>query len=243
MPATRGHLRKFQLNGAPDTSASTRQLPSHLTAYPAHTVPTTTPERNALHRQGFSRDQLATMGKLVQEKEGDFDIQQQLIGFGARDGAIDDEHAVTGPEFLFHGSKSDWDTIFASGGLKSQGPNVNLGAHVHSSTTAQSAFVSGTRVLSVAKSFATDIGWIYLLYVPTGVGVFHSSIHKQAEVAAIQSVPIADILMCKEVAQPNLVYVNQECRSILMNAENLERCLRLIGGGTYGTGQFWTVLT
>jgi hypothetical protein len=202
-------------------------------------VATTRRERKALHRQGFESEQVAVMGQLVADKSVEFDTQPIL---GGRDGAIDDDHAITGPEFLFHGSKADWDTIYASGGLKSQGSNIDLSAHVHSSSTAQSAFVSGSRVLSVAKRFAGDSGWIYLIYVPTGIGVFSNPIHKQAEVAALECVPVKDLLMCKQVTEPSVVYVNKECRSVLATPQNLDRGLRLIGGGQYPQGQFWTVL-
>ena len=236
MPATRGNLRKVRLNGQPDTGPSTFQLDHGLSHYPAHTMARDAAEEKKLHRQGFSRSQLEMMGKIVQYYETDFELQ----GMMGRPDYIDDEHSIVGPEFLLHGTQTDWDTIYDSGGLKSQGTNPSASLHVLSSSANATGYVSGTRVLSVAKSFAKSTGWVYLIYAPQGIAVHSTSPHKQAEVAAIDSVPIKDIFMFKLLTDPNLIYINEDFRSALKSTANLDRCLRLLGGGTYPQGLFWS---
>ncbi|HEU4642233.1 MAG TPA: hypothetical protein VFS44_07230 [Gemmatimonadaceae bacterium] len=246
MPATQGNLRKVRLNGQADTSASTFELPHGLTHYPAHSAVGNNNNNNnnngasaelkKLHRQSYNRGQLEMMSKAVQYYESNFELQE-LLGNG---GYIDDEFAVVGPEFLFHGTPVDWDTIYASGGIRANGTNPNVNAHVLSSSASGSGYVSGTRVLSVAKSFAkSDDGWVYLIYAPQGIAVFSTSPHTQAEVAALSMVPLTDIFMFKQLSDPNLIYINLGFRSALKNQQNLDRCLRLLGGGTYPQGLFW----
>ena len=242
MPATLGKLRQYQLNGVADTSPSTFQLPNDLASYAPNTVTNNPKQLKKLHRQGFSRGELAAMGQIVANYSDDFSIGAE---YSTRPGALDmdGEYAIVDAEFLFHGSPSDWDTIYQSGGLKSAGDNTALGQHVHSSSTAASCYVSGTRILSAAKSFAkTEDGWIYLLYARQGIGVFVNPTHKQAEVAAIDKVATNDIMMFKQFKKPNLIYVNQEFHASLLT-QNLERGFRLLGGGQYGQGQFWNLLS
>jgi hypothetical protein len=236
MPATQGHLRRVRLNGTADTGPSTFQLPNGLSHYPPHVAVTDPVLKKKMHRQSLSREQLEMMSKTVQRYDTDFELQEMM----GKDGYIDDEFSAVGNEFLFHGTPVDWDTIYASGGIRANGYNAGLSSHVQSSSASGSGYVSGTRVLSVAKSFAKgQDGWVYLLYAPQGVAVHSTSPHKQAEVAAIKLVPVTDIFMFKQLNDPNLVYINEDFRSALKSQQSIGRCLRLIGGGTYPPGLFW----
>jgi hypothetical protein len=244
MPATRGSLRKFRLNGTPDTGPSTFELanfnlPTNLANYPPHTPATTPQEVKKLHRKGFKPGQLEMMGKVVQHYEAEYGFQE-MMGQG---GNLTDGYAPVGPEFTLHGTATDWDTLHASGGLGIQGKNPDVDQHVFSSSTHGTGYVSTTRVLSVAKSFAkTNNGWVYLVYVASGVGVFDTSRHTQAEVSAVGPIPIDQFYMFKQLNDPNLIYVNLGFRGVAVTPQIQEGCFRYLGGGTYPNGQFWAMV-
>ncbi|MBX3261211.1 MAG: hypothetical protein KIS78_34385 [Labilithrix sp.] len=236
MPATRGNLQLLRLQGISDTAPSTFQLPSHLGAYLPMPATMTLAERKRMNRRGFGRGELRAMGKVVASYSSDFELQT-LLG---TDDHMTDEHVFTDAEYLFHGSPTDWDTLHASGGLKSAGDNENLSQHVHSSATYQTLYVSGTRVLSVAKCFAKgQDGWVYMFLSRHGVGIAHAT-HKQAEVAVLNEVPVEDIVLFKQLSSPDDVYLNLDFRWGPLPQAQLATCLRAIGGGQYGQGIFWT---
>ena len=239
MPAKSGNLRKYRLGGVADASHSAFQLPHHLSSYPAHPVTTDPKQIKKLRHERPPLAQLATMSRMVNELGSDYYLQDAM----GNPGGLGDEFSIVGEEFLFHGTAVDWDTIHAAGGLRCQGANTSPSDHVASSATNQTAYVSGSRRLSVAKSFAkgTD-GWVYLLYSPHGIAVDQHFTHKQAEVAAMEKVPLTDIFLFKHLADPSLIYENLTFRSSLATAPTLDRCLRLIGGGTYPVGMFYAIV-
>lgn len=234
MPATLGNLQLLRLQGVSDTAPSTFQLPHDLGAYLPMPATMTLAERKRMNRRGFGRGELQAMGKVVDSYSFDFQVQTQL-----GTGKLSDEHSFTAPEYLFHGTATDWDTLYASGGLKSAGGNENLSEHVQSAATYQTQYVSGTRVLSVAKSFAKgQNGWVYMLLSRQGIGIEYGT-HKQAEVAVLHEVPVEDIVLFKQLSSPDDVYLNLDFRWGPLPQTRLATCLRAIGGGLYGQGIFW----
>ncbi len=241
MPATLGRLRQYTLHGAVDNIPSTFQLPNHLSHYPPKSGTNSIQETKKLNRKGVPLGQLQVMCKIVKDYKDDFEMQTMLN----QDEHLTDEFTFTGPEWLFHGTPVDWDTIYKSGGLTSQGSNTNLDKHVHSSSSAQSCYVSGSRELSVAKSFAkTKDGWIYLFFTLHGIGVHFNGTHKQAEVMSIADVPLRHIFMFKCLQQPELIYENLDFRKELATDQNREKCLRFIGGPNFSQlpSPFWKVV-
>ncbi|MBX3207553.1 MAG: hypothetical protein KF764_21065 [Labilithrix sp.] len=234
MPATLGNLQLLRLQGVSDTAPSTFQLPHNLGAYLPMPATMTLAERKRMNRRGFGRGELRAMGNVVESYSSEFELQS-LLGTDN----LSDEHSFTNAEYLFHGTPTDWDTLYASGGLKSAGENPNLAQHVHSSSTHQTQYVSGTRVLSVAKCFAKgQDGWVYLLLSRQGIGIEHGT-HKQAEVAVLHEVPVEDIVLFKQLSSPDDVYLNLDFRWGPLPQTRLATCLRAIGGGQYGQGIFW----
>lgn len=241
MPATRGNLQHLRLHGQLDASPSTFQLTQDLASFPAMVPTTNLAKTKRMNRRGFSPSHLAAMGEVVQSYSSDFMVEHELF---QRTDHVNDEAIFTGPEYLFHGSAADWDTIYASGELRAAGDNTSISDHVASSMLNASMYVSGTRVLSVAKSFAkTTSGWVYMFLARHGIGIATNWIHKQAEVAVLANVPVEDIVLFKQLSSPNDVYLNLDFRWGPLSQKKLARCLRALGGGQYGPAPFWAQVT
>lgn len=227
LSVNKGHLQAVYLNHGIATVGSTFQLP---VGPPMLTHVAPAKRRRA--RRVFTANQVATMGKMVQDlSELDLDFDA-LNPYGATD-------LISGPEFVFHGSKTTWDAVYESGGLHSAGMGTDIGAHVHSSQASQSAYVSGTRALSVAHSFATgaldkakgEYGFVYMFHVEGGIVIDPGHGHNQAEVAGLGEVPIRDILMFKWLAQRRKIYINLDYAATPTPPALIHNCLVLIGGG------------
>jgi hypothetical protein len=223
----RGNLRVVYLNNGFVTVGSTFQLPQG-----PGPAPMVAPARQGRERRKFDPRQVSTMGAMVQ------DLTEWDVDFNATNpyGATD---LISGPEFAFHGSKTTWDAIYESGGLQAVGANTDIGAHVHSSTQAQSAYVSGTRALSVAHSFGRggldqargEYGFVYMFHVEGGILIGPGHNHNQAEITGLGKIPIRDILMFKWLAQPRKIYINREYTATPVPPVLLQNCLTAIGGG------------
>lgn len=223
-----GDLQVYYLNSGVVTVDATFQL--HGPQPPAHAAPPR--QRSARHRHVPLR-QLEASVRVVREL-GVLDLDFEL---GNPYQVAD---TIGGSEFVFHGTKHTWDTIYESGGLRSTGMNTNIDQHVFSSAQNLTAYVSGTRALSVAHKFARmgldptqgQYGFVYLFHVEGGIVIdpyLHG--HNQAEVAGLGMVPVRDILMFKWLAQPRTVYVNREYNATQLTPQLIDRGLRLIGGG------------
>lgn len=228
LSVNRGSLQVRYLNSGYVTTGPTFQYPNNLPLPNAMLAP----PRSARARRVFTPTQLQALGAMIQEL-GELDLDFDPTNpYGATD-------LITGSEFVFHGSRVPWDEIYESGGLRSVGMNTGIGAHVHNSTQAQSAYVSGTRALSVAMSFARsqldqsrgEYGFIYLFHIEGGIQISPYHGHRQAEIAGIGQVPISDILMFKWLAQPRKVYVNLEYTATPLTANTITQGLVAIGGG------------
>lgn len=237
MPATKGNLVKWKLIGTDDTVASKFQLPEGYKNNKPQDAP-----QSALHRRGggYSRTQLSSMVGLVREY-GELatmfwdDPSAKTLPLD-----MDSEFQLGGPEFLLHGSTSDWDTLYTSGGLKPTGTNPSLDDHVFSSATNRTAYVSGTRELATAKNFAKKTGWIYLFYVFEGAINFNNTRHRQAEVLAVGDVPTRDMLLIRDLSETAIVYQNLDYRATIVNEKTLAQAFRFIGGGDYPKDSiFW----
>jgi hypothetical protein len=111
---------------------------------------------------------------------------------------------------------------------------------VFNSQQAQSAYVSGTRALSVAHSFASgggllkergEYGFVYMFHIEGGIQIGPGHNHRQAEVTGLGKVPIRDILMFKWLAQPRKIYINLDYTATATPPLLLNACLTAIGGG------------
>jgi len=237
MPATKGNLVKWKLIGTDDTVESRFQLDKNYVNDKPQDAP-----QSAIHRRGggYSRTQLASMVGLVREYGematifwDDESAKTLPLDMGS-------EFLLGGPEFLLHGSTSDWDSIYSSGGLKPTGTNPSLDDHVFSSASNLTAYVSGTRELATAKNFAKKTGWIYLFYVFEGVINFNNARHKQAEVLAVGDVPARDMLLIRDLSQKAIVYQNLDYRATTVTNATLAQAFRFIGGGDYPKDSiFW----
>lgn len=225
---TLGDLQVRYLNGGVVTVDATFQLQG-----PQPPVQLAPPrQRSARHRHVPLRQLEATV-RVVRELsviDLDFDLGNPY--------QLPD--TISGAEFVFHGSKHTWDTIYESGGLRSTGMNTNIDLHVASSAQNLTAYVSGTRSLAVAHKFARmgldpaqgQYGFVYLFHVEGGIVIApHLHGHNQAEVTGLGMVPVRDILMFKWLAQPRTVYVNREYNATQLTPQLIDRGLRLIGGG------------
>ncbi len=225
---TLGDLQVRYLNSGVVTIDPVFQLQGAQPA--AHAAPPR--QRSARHRHVPLRQLEATVRVVreLSEFDLDFDLGNPYL--------VPD--TISGAEFVFHGTKHTWDTIYESGGLRSTGMNTNIGEHVHSSAQYQTAYVSGTRSLAVAHKFARsgldaaqgEFGFVYLFHVEGGIVIApHLHGHHQAEVTGLGEVPVRDILMFKWLAQPRTVYVNREYNATQLTPLLIDRGLRLIGGG------------
>jgi hypothetical protein len=223
-----GRLRVVYLNNGIVRVQNTFQLP------PGPALgPMVAPVRQGRERRKFDPLQVSTMGKMVQDL-GEFDLDFDATNpYQVTD-------LISGPEFAFHGSKQTWDAIYESGGLYSAGDNTDIGAHVFNSQQAQSAYVSGTRALSVAHSFASgggllkergEYGFVYMFHIEGGIQIGPGHNHRQAEVTGLGKVPIRDILMFKWLAQPRKIYINLDYTATATPPLLLNACLTAIGGG------------
>ena len=226
LSVTHGNLRVMFLNHGIVTVQSTFQLPG------APPPSLNAPGRGFRERRKFDPRQVAVMGKMVQdlgEWDLDFDPTNPYMA----------SDLISGPEFIFHGSKQTWDVIYESGGLQSIGDNTDISQHVHNSTAAQSSYVSGTRALSVAHSFASgslnktvgEYGFVYMFHIDGGIVMGNGHNHNQAEVAGLGKVPIRDILMFKWLAQPRKIYLNLQYTATPTPPNLIQNCLVAIGGG------------
>jgi hypothetical protein len=228
LSVNRGSLQVRYLNNGYVTTTATFQLPNNVPFPNAHVAP----PRSARARRVFTRTQVQALAAVVQdlgEMDLDYDPTNPYLA----------SDLITGPEFVFHGSRIPWDEIHESGGLRAVGMNTGIGAHVHNSTQAQSAYVSGTRALSVATSFAGshllqsrgEYGFVYLFHIEGGIQISPVHGHNQAEIAGVGQVPISDILMFKWLAQPRKIYINREYTATPLTAITITQGLIAIGGG------------
>ena len=228
LSVSRGRLQVYYLNHGIVTTGRTSQLPSGPQPGP-NVAPAKQGYRRARMITPAQTEMMVRMTRELNEGELDFD---QANPYGASD-------LISGPEFVFHGSKMTWDAIHESGGLHSAGVTTDISAHVHSSQTARSGYVSGTRALSVAQSFASggldvsggEYGFVYLFHVEGGVAIGPGHIHRQAEVAGLGQVPICDIMMFKWLAQPRKIYLNLDYTATPLTGGTINSCLVMIGGG------------
>jgi hypothetical protein len=194
-----------------------------------------------LHRRGagFTRNQLSVMARIA--TDGEMGIPGQLA---MTDDPMINEIVGTGDtltaqaEWLFHGSKASWDTIYQAGGLTPQGDNLSISDHVHSSSTNQTAYISTTRDLGVAACFASggmdpakgEFGYIYLVHVDNGIAIGPNHNHQQAEVSTLGEIPVREIFMFQWLGNLRTVYVNLEFRSLPITPALIREGKRLLGG-------------
>lgn len=223
-----GTLQARYLNNGIARMARNFQLPNNLPP----PGPNVAPFKQGASRRVFTRRQVMSMSQIVNEhNEGELDFDP-ANPYGASD-------TINGAEFVFHGSKVTWDAIYERGGLMSVGMNPRIDQHVHSSTQAESAYISGTRALSVAQSFASkslrpthgEYGFIYLFHIEGGIVIGPGHGHNQAEIVGLGQVPIRDILMFKWLAQPRKIYINQEYEATPLTGPTINQGLNLIGDG------------
>ena len=222
-----GKLEVRHLTQGIVTTAATFQVQG-----PAPAIHSAPPRQRSARRGHLPRRQLQALSHMINNLnvlDLDFDPQTYVP-----------DDTISGAEFVFHGTKHTWDTIYESGGLLSTGMNTSISDHVHSSATHATAYVSGTRSLSVAYNFAKsalnpnngEYGFIYLFHVEGGIVISPAAhTHNQAEVTGIGQVPVRDILMFKWMAQPRTVYVNREYNATSLTPQLIDRGLRMIGGG------------